>query len=61
MPTQTTRTLAVWMPTDKTVPEDWKPYAVSVAEVEKRTGYKFFPVVPDDIANTIKTHVDRGP
>jgi endonuclease G len=61
LPTQTTRTLAVWIPNDKTVPEDWKPYAVSIAEVEKRTGYKFFPVVPDDIANKIKTHVDRGP
>jgi endonuclease G len=61
MPTQTTRTLAVWMPNDQTVPKDWKPYAVSVAEVEKRTGYKFFPLVPDDIAGAIKTRVDHGP
>lgn len=61
VPTQTTRTLAVWMPNKQNMPNDWKPYAVSIAEVEKRTGYKFFPVVPDDIANKIKTHVDRGP
>jgi endonuclease G len=56
MPTQTTRTLAVWMPNDQSVPEDWKPYAVSVADVETRTGYKFFPLVPDDVANPIKNH-----
>jgi endonuclease G len=46
------------MPNDQTVSEDWKPYAVSVAEVERRTGYKFFPLVPDDVAGPIKS---RGP
>jgi endonuclease G len=61
VPTATTRTLAVWMPNDQSVPEDWKPYAVSVAEVEKRTGYRFFPLVPADVASAIKGHVDRGP
>jgi endonuclease G len=61
VPTQTTRTLAVWMPNDQTVTGDWKQYAVSVAEVEKRTGYKFFPLVPDDVATPIKGRVDRGP
>jgi endonuclease G len=60
-PTQTTRTLAVWMPNDQTVTTDWKQYAVSVADVEKRTGYKFFPRVPDDVATSIKGRVDRGP
>jgi endonuclease G, mitochondrial len=60
MPTHATRTLAVWMPNDQTVPEDWKPYAVTVAEVEKRTGYKFFPVVPDDVGDPIKSRLDRG-
>lgn len=61
LPNETTRTLAVWMPNDTSVPEDWKPYAVSIADVENRTGYKFFPVVPEEIASKIKTHVDRGP
>jgi len=61
MPAPTTRTLAVWMPNNQNVSNDWKPYAVSIAEVEKRTGYTFFPVVPADIANKIKTRVDRGP
>jgi endonuclease G len=61
VPTAATRTLAVWMPNDQTIPKDWKPYAVSVAEVEKRTGYKFFPLVPDDVAAQIKSHVNHGP
>lgn len=51
------KALAVWMPNDTSVPEAWKPYAVSVAEVEKRTGYKFFPLVPDDIAAPLKGQV----
>jgi endonuclease G, mitochondrial len=61
MPTQTTRAIAVWVPNDQTVPEDWKPYAVSVATVEERTGYKFFPLVPDDVAAPIKSRTDSGP
>jgi endonuclease G len=60
VPAQTTRTLAVWMPNDMTVGDDWKQYAVSVAEVEGRTRLKFFPLVPDDVAGAIKGRVDRG-
>jgi endonuclease G len=61
MPTAETKAFAVWMPNDQTVGTDWKQYIVSVAEVEKQTGLKFFPVVPDDIANTIKSRVERNP
>jgi endonuclease G len=61
MPTQATRSLAVWIPNNQTVSEDWRPYAVSVAEVEKRTGYKFFPLIPDDLATPIKSRADREP
>jgi endonuclease G len=60
-PNANTRTIAVWMPNDQTVTSDWKAYRVSVATVEQRTGYKFFPLVPDDIANPIKTRVDTEP
>jgi endonuclease G len=35
--------LAVWMPNRQDVNPDWHAYAVSVAEVEKRTGYRFTP------------------
>ena len=55
VPTTEARALAVWVPNEQSVPEDWKPYAVSVATVEQRTGYKFFPLVPDEVANVIKS------
>jgi endonuclease G len=60
-PTTAARTLAVWMPNDQTVTTDWKQYAVTVAEVERRTGYRFFPLVPEDVAAAIKGRPDRGP
>ncbi|MCI0702263.1 MAG: DNA/RNA non-specific endonuclease [Planctomycetia bacterium] len=61
VPNTNTRTIAVWMPNDQTVTSDWKQYRVSVATVEERTGYRFFPLVPDDVANPIKTRVDTEP
>lgn len=60
-PTQATRAVAVWMPNDQSVTAKWEQYIVSVAEVERRTGYKFFPLVPDDVATPIKTRTDDGP
>src|SRR5579883_3230309 len=44
-----TRLIAVIMPNDMTVGEDWAKFRVSVKDVEKLTGYKFFSNVP---ANT---------
>jgi endonuclease G, mitochondrial len=61
VPTRESRVIAVWVPNEQSVSNDWKQYAVSVGEVEKRTGYKFFPLVPDDVANPIKSRVDTGP
>jgi endonuclease G len=64
VPTQDSRAIAVWMPNDhndQVAAKKWEQYAVSVAEVEKRTGYKFFPLVPDDVANPIKSRADTGP
>ena len=58
VPNAQSQTIAVWMPNDQTVGPDWQKYTVSVATVEQRTGYKFFPLVPDDVAKTIK---DRAP
>jgi endonuclease G len=58
VPTRDARALAVWMPNDQTVSAaDWKAYAVSVAEVERRTGYTFFPLVPADVAAALKGRV----
>ncbi|MBY0459137.1 MAG: DNA/RNA non-specific endonuclease [Gemmataceae bacterium] len=53
-PTRDSKTLAVWMPNDQTVGKDWEAYAVTVGEVEKKTGFTFFPLVPADVARAIK-------
>jgi endonuclease G len=57
-PTAKSRVIAVWMPNDNTVTEDWTKYRVSVAEVEKKTGLKFFPLVPEEVAKELKAKVD---
>ena len=57
-PNARSRVIAVWMPNDNTVTDDWPKYRVSVAEVEKKTGLKFFPLVPEDIAKELKEKVD---
>jgi endonuclease G len=58
-PTKNARTIAVWMPNDDTVTDDWADYRVSVAEVEKKTKLKFFPLVPDEVAEAIKEKPDE--
>ncbi len=60
-PDAQSQAFAVWMPNDQTVGTDWKKYTVSVATVEQRTGYKFFPLVLDPVAGPIKSRVDSGP
>ncbi len=57
-PNARSRMIAVWMPNDNTVTEDWTKYRVSVAEIEKKTGLNFFPQVPADIAKVLKEKVD---
>jgi endonuclease G len=57
-PTKSTRAIAVWMPNDQTVTDDWASYRVSVAEVEKKTGLKFWPLVTDDVAEALKEKPD---
>ena len=57
-PTKHSRTIAVSMPNDDTVTDDWASYRVSVAEVEKKTKLNFFPLVADDIAEAIKEKPD---
>lgn len=57
-PNARSRMIAVWMPNDNTVTDEWPKYRVSVAEIEKKTGLKFFPLVPDDVAKAIKGKPD---
>jgi endonuclease G len=58
-PTRRTRVIAIIMPNDQSVDYDWAKYRVSVADVEKLTGFKFFPAVPKDVARELKSRVDE--
>ncbi len=58
-PRRDTRTIAVVMPNDQSVDYDWPRYRVSVRDVEKLTGYTFFPNLPQDVASAIKDRKDE--
>ncbi|MEO1004892.1 MAG: DNA/RNA non-specific endonuclease [Cyanobacteria bacterium J06638_38] len=50
-----TETLAVWIPnTEEVLNTDWQDYIVSVDEVEKKTGYNFFAVVPQKLQRQLE-------
>jgi endonuclease G, mitochondrial len=46
------------MPNDQSVDFDWAKYRVSVCEVEKLTGYTFFPKIDAEVAAEIKRDSD---
>lgn len=56
-----TRLIAVIMPNDMSVGDDWAPYRVPIADVEKLTGYRFFDRVPAAIIDPLKKKVDKMP
>jgi endonuclease G, mitochondrial len=58
-PTRASRTIAVIMPNTQEVDYEWAKYRVSVAEVEKLTGCKFWPSLPHDLANDLKAKTDE--
>jgi endonuclease G len=58
-PTRRTRVIAVIMPNDQTVGFDWAKYRVAAGDVEKLTGYKFYPALPRDVAGALKERVDE--
>ena len=41
--------------------EPWGQYRTSVNEIEKRSGYSFFPLVPEPIRRALASRVDTGP
>jgi endonuclease G len=57
-PRKNTRAIAVIMPNDQSVDFDWTHYRVSVREVEKLTGYRFFREIPAEISADIKRDAD---
>jgi endonuclease G len=58
-PTKRTRVIAVIMNNDQSIDYDWAKHRVSVNEVEKLTGHKFFPKVPEETAAALKEKVDE--
>jgi endonuclease G len=58
-PTKQSRSIAVIMPNDQSVDYDWSKHRVSVAEVEKLTGFTFWPNVPAETAQPLKEKVDE--
>jgi DNA/RNA endonuclease G (NUC1) len=47
------------MPNDQSVDYDWAKFRVPVTEVEKLTGFKFWPNVPEETAKALKEKVDE--
>jgi DNA/RNA endonuclease G (NUC1) len=47
------------MPNDQSVDYDWSKFRVSVAEVEKLSGCKFWPAIPEDTARALKEKADE--
>jgi endonuclease G len=58
-PTRATRVIAVIMPNTQEVDFDWAKHRVSVAEVEKLTGFNFWPNLPRELARDLKAKVDE--
>ncbi len=56
-----TRLIAVIMPNDMSVGENWASYRVPVAAVEKLTGYTFFDRVPASTIGPLKQEADSEP
>ncbi len=60
--TPATRVIAVQMPNDDAVRgHQWGEYRVSVAQLEKLTGYNFLSAVPPDVQRVLEAKVDAGP
>ncbi len=58
-PTRQTRAIGVIMPNDQTVDTNWPKYRVSVAEIERLTGYNFWPLIPEETARALKEKTDE--
>ena len=55
------RLIAVNVPNNETVGEDWSPFRVSVNAVESLTGYHFFDRADPAVLGPLKDKVDRSP
>jgi endonuclease G, mitochondrial len=57
-----TRVIAVIMPNVTGIlDQPWGQYRTTVSEVERRTGYGFFSLVPEPVRRALGSRVDTGP
>lgn len=56
--TTSTRVIAIDMPNSQSVSSDWTQYKTTVDDIEMKTGYDFFNLVPDAVENVIEANVD---
>lgn len=58
-----TRVIAVLMPNQENAQVEkaqWSQYAISIAQIERATGYDFFPNVPASVRRKLIAKIDRG-
>jgi endonuclease G len=56
-----TRVIAVDMPNVQGIALDpWQKYLTTVRDLEQKTGYDFFPGLPQDVKNALETKRDAG-
>lgn len=56
--TTSTRVIAIDMPNSQSVSSDWTKYKTTVDDIEAKTGYDFFDLVPDNIEDVIESSKD---
>lgn len=57
-PHRNTRVIAVVMPNDQSVGNDWTKYRTSARKIEKLTGLTFFRNLPEELADALRDKVD---
>jgi endonuclease G len=54
-----TRVIAVTMPNDNGIKSNrWSQYKTTVREIERKTGYDFFSILPRSLQDVLETRID---
>lgn len=55
---QKTRIIAVDMPNDRSIADDWRKYRVTIRDIEKRTGLDLFSGLSKELQDLLETRLD---
>lgn len=58
--TSSTRVIAVWMPNNQSIVNNWGQYRTTVDYIESQTGFDFFSNVSTSVQSAIESKVDSG-